>query len=199
MKVLLVFGGKSSEFEVSCASAASVIRNIMATFDQLVHGIATGINDILAPNKTIQIVNDEGEVEEIKVLDEENAPIGMDANATMGEALFNRKSTPRYTTTTLNVGQTDEYGNPILDGAGNPVTQTQTIRVYNEENPEDNYSLYTITEIEVNPEIIENYSMLPLSTIGNGGDFGYTGVNKMLLKLFHLFVFTVFKLATRKF
>ncbi len=28
MKVLLVFGGKSSEFEVSCASAASVIRNI---------------------------------------------------------------------------------------------------------------------------------------------------------------------------
>lgn len=28
MKVLLVFGGKSSEYEVSCASAASVIRNI---------------------------------------------------------------------------------------------------------------------------------------------------------------------------
>lgn len=28
MKVLLIFGGKSSEFEVSCASAASVIRNI---------------------------------------------------------------------------------------------------------------------------------------------------------------------------
>ena len=159
---------------------SSVIRNIMATFDQLVHGIATGINDILAPNKTIQVVNDDGELEEIKVLDEGNAPIGMDADATMGEALFNRKSTPRYTTKTMNVVQTDEYGNPILDGAGNPVTQAQTVRVYNEEDPEDNYSLYTITEIEINPQIVENYSKLPLSTNGNGGDFAYTGVMHQL-------------------
>ena len=29
----------------------------------------------------------------IKILDEENAPVGMDENSTVGEALFNRKST----------------------------------------------------------------------------------------------------------
>lgn len=155
---------------------SSVIRNIMATFDQLVHGIVTGINDILAPNKTVSVVNDAGELEEIQILDEENAPIGMDADATMGEALFNRKSTPRYTTKTLNVVQTDEYGNTLLDADGNPVVKEQTVRVYNEEDPEDNYSLFTITEVEVNPDIIENYSKLPLSTKGNGGDFAYTGV-----------------------
>ncbi len=155
---------------------SSVIRNIMATFDQLVHGIAIGINDILAPNKTIKVVNDDGEMEEISILNEDEAPIGMDADATMGEGLFNRKSTPRYTTKTMNVVQTDENGTILVDGDGNPITKVQTVRVYNEENPEDNYSLYTITEMEINQEIVENYSKLPLSNNGNGGDFAYTGV-----------------------
>ena len=156
---------------------SSVIRSIMATFDQLVHGIATSINDILAPNKTIQIVNDNGEIEEIKVLDEENAPIGMDANQTMGEGLFDRKSTERYTTKTVNVVQTDEDGNMT--------TVEKTLRVYNEEKAQDQYSLYTITEIEINQNIIENYSKLPLSTNGNGEDFAYTGVMQQLSEVWN--------------
>lgn len=164
---------------------SSVIRSMMATFDQLVHGIATSINDILAPNTTIKIVNDNGEVEQIRVLDEKNAPIGMDANQTMGEALFNRKSTDRYTTKTLNVIQTDANGNVIVDANGNPVTKEQTVRVYNEEDPEDQYSLFTVTEIEINQNIIENYSKLPLSINGNGEDFAYTGVMHQLSEVWN--------------
>ncbi len=155
---------------------SSPIRSVMATFDQLIHGIATGINDILSPNTTVTVVDENGETKTIKVLDEENAPVGMDANGTMGEALFNRMSVARYETKTLNVVKTDEDGNPLLDADGNVVTEEKTLRVYNEEDPDDNYSLYTITEVEINPEIIENYSKLPLSNSSNGGDFAYTGV-----------------------
>lgn len=164
---------------------SSVIRSMMATFDQLVHGVATSINDILAPNKTVQIINDNGEVEEVSILNEEIAPIGMDANQTMGEGLFSRKSTERYTTKTLNVVQTDANGNALVDDDGNLVTKEQTVRVYNEEDPEDQYSLFTITEIEINPNIIENYSKLPLSTNGNGEDFAYTGVMHQLSEIWN--------------
>lgn len=158
---------------------SSAIRSIMATFDQFVHGVVTGINDILSPNKEI-VVYDNGMPTKVTVLDEDNAPIGMDVNATMGEGLFNRKSTDRYTTQTLQVIKTDENGNFLYDENGALLTEEQTVRVYNEEDPEDNYSLYTITEIEINPKIIENYSILPLSTNGNGGDFAYTGVMHQL-------------------
>ncbi|MBQ3061715.1 MAG: flagellar hook-associated protein FlgK [Lachnospiraceae bacterium] len=159
---------------------SSVIRTIMATFDQLVHGVVTGINDILAPNKEVVTFDSGGTPIKITVLDEDKAPIGMDVNATMGEGLFNRKSMDRYTTQTLQIAKTDEKGNILTDADGNWIMEEKTVRVYNGENPDDNYSLYTITEIEINPKILENYSILPLSNNGNGGDFAYTGVMHQL-------------------
>lgn len=159
---------------------SSVIRTIMATFDQLVHGVVTGINDILAPNKEVVTFDSGGTPIKITVLDEDKAPIGMDVNATMGEGLFNRKSMDRYTTQTLQIAKTDEKGNILTDADGNWIMEEKTVRVYNVENPDDNYSLYTITEIEINPKILENYSILPLSNNGNGGDFAYTGVMHQL-------------------
>lgn len=150
----------------------SVIMTIQAQFDQLVHGVATMINDLLSPNveytfdaDTVVTLSDGTAVTytagtTIKIFDEANAPVGMDADKTSGIELFSRKSTPRYTDAVLPDG-------------------TQ-IRIYNEEDPMDNYSLYTLGEIEINQEILADKSKIPLNTNGGTGDFDIKTVEKII-------------------
>jgi flagellar hook-associated protein 1 FlgK len=47
----------------------------------------------------------------------------------------------------------------------------EMVRIYNDEDETDNYSLYTLGEIEVNPEILKDRSKLPLSKNSGTGDF----------------------------
>jgi len=139
----------------SCA-----VANVQAQFDQLIHGITTTLNDLFAPNKKMTIVNpDTGATETIMVLDEEKASIGNDLGKTMGEALFNRKSMNRYEEKT--VSYIDENGD----------TQTKKVKVYNEEDPDNNYSLFTLGEIEVNPAILKDSSKLPFNKNDDSGEF----------------------------
>lgn len=122
------------------------VNNIIAQFDQLIHGVVTSINDILCPNKEITL--NDGST--IKVLDEEKAGYGMgEDNRIQGTELFIRHTTPRYTEQTVT----------LADGT------TSTVMVYNEENPDDYLSLYTLGNIEVNDELIKNPSLLPLSNL----------------------------------
>lgn len=146
----------------------STIMTVMSQFDMLVHGIVTSINDILCPNKKITVVDDNGNHSEIYVLDEDKAPVGMDDDATKGEAIFNRKGVDRYTTVTVNVVTIDENGNSVV--------KPMEVRKYTEENKDSNYSLFTLGEIEMNSAILSDYSKIPLSENDNGGDFSYTGV-----------------------
>lgn len=135
----------------------SVIMTVQAQFDQLIHGVVTAINDVFAPNKEVTIEVSPGVTEKIYILDEENAPMGMDEpNYTIGEALFNRKSTDRYTV--QNVTIVNEDG----------TTETKSVKVYNKESKDDIYSLFTLGEIEVNPAITNNYSILPISANKSG-------------------------------
>lgn len=136
---------------------SSVIMTMQAQLDQLIHGIVTTINDVLCPNKEITAADGT----KYMVLDTENAPVGIDENATQGEALFNRNNMDRYT-------------KKVIDG--------ETYYVYNEENPEDIYSLYTVRQLEVNPDIIENLSKLPLSSNGGTGDYDLQTVQKLMEK-----------------
>lgn len=140
---------------------SSIVMSTQAQFDQLIHGIVTTINDILSPNK--EITEADGSV--IKVLDIENAPLGMDSNGTRGEALFVRKSMPRY-------GEEVTYQNENGD--------TVFTRIYNEEDPADNYSLFTLGEIEVNPAIMQNYSLIPLSSNTGSGDYDVETAKKLI-------------------
>jgi len=133
---------------------ASAIVCVQAEFDQLIHGIVTTINDILCPNK--EVVTADGET--ILIFDEENAPIGMDENGTPGEALFNRKSMERYEKTTA-----------IIEVDG--IFQEVEVWKYNEENASNNYSLFTLGEIEVNPNIMKDPSLIPLSSNDGTGDY----------------------------
>lgn len=100
---------------------------------------------------------DEGELDtgftlaDVRIWDEYNAGIGMDEDHTPREALFNRQYKDRYSETTVQV--TDEEGN----------TYDKTIWVYNEEEEDDPYSLYTIKQLVMNEEIEQNPSKIPLS------------------------------------
>lgn len=142
----------------------SVIMTIQSGFDRLIHGIVTTVNDILSPNKKVQLQDGS----EIWILDQDNAPVGMDSNKTMGEALFNRKSMSRYTLTDI-VIKNDKGENVPMEAY-----------VYNKENPEDNYSLFTLGEIEVNPNIMKNYSLIPLSANNGSGDYDIEAAQKLI-------------------
>jgi flagellar hook-associated protein 1 FlgK len=138
---------------------------VQSQFDQLIHGITTTINNILSPNKEVTL----SDGTKIKILDEANAPVGMDSENTMGEALFNRKSTARY-------GDPEEI--EILNEDG--TYETITARVYNEEDATDNYSLFTLGEIEVNPKILQDYSYIPLSSNTGSGDYDIQTASELL-------------------
>jgi flagellar hook-associated protein 1 FlgK len=144
---------------------SSVIMTVQAEFDQLIHGIVTQMNSVFSPNKEVTL--QDGTV--VHILDEENAPVGMDSNSTMGEGLFNRKSMDRYS-------EAQELD--IVNSEG--VNETITARVYNEEDPEDNYSLFTLGEIEVNPNVMQNYSLIALSSNTGTGDFDIAASEKLL-------------------
>ena len=143
---------------------SSIITAVQAQFDQLIHGITTMVNDILSPNKEVTL--SDGSV--IKILDEANAPVGMDKDKTMGEALFNRKSMARYTETDIEI----DNGDGSYD--------TVAAWVYNEEDASDNYSLFTLGEIEVNPNILKNYSYIPLSSNTGSGDYDIKAADQLL-------------------
>lgn len=136
-------------------------------------GMATVEEEVVITDegkRTMTYVNgelvDEGELDttftlaDVKIWDEYNAGIGMDEDNTPREGLFNRRYKDRYSETTVSV--TDEEGN----------TYDKTIWVYNEEDEDDPYSLYSINQLVMNEEIEQNPSKLPLSGNIYKGYFG---------------------------
>lgn len=147
------------DLEVYNASVgASVVMTVQSQLDTLIHGIVTQVNDILCPNVEIQVqqtdadgnvVTDGGGnpvMTTIKVLDEANALVGDDKNSTVGTELFSRRGTERYEKVT------------VIGADGNPIE----VYKYNEEDPEDAYSLYTVNELIVNPAVLKDPSTIPV-------------------------------------
>lgn len=145
----------------------SVVMTVQAQFDQLIHGIVTMINDTLSPNKEVTLADGS----KMKILDVEKAPVGMDSDREMGEALFTRKSMARYS---------DWEEIQIVNEDGE--IETISARIYIEEDPKDNYSLYTIGEIEVNPRVLQNKSLLPLMKNDKTGAFDIEVAQELLDK-----------------
>ncbi|MDO5154412.1 MAG: flagellar hook-associated protein FlgK [Eubacteriales bacterium] len=126
------------------------VSNIVAQFDQLIHGVITRINDILCPNKELTVLDENGNETTIHVLDEEKAGYGMGANnRVQGTELFLRMNVPRYV----------EQEVTLADGS------KQTYQVYNEEYADDFLTLYTLGNLEINDELIRNPSLLPLTNL----------------------------------
>lgn len=132
------------------------VNNIIAQFDQLIHGIATKINDILCPNKEITVEDPDGTRRTIKVLDVEKAGYGMgENNKFQGTELFKRNNVERYTTQTLRVVNED-----------GSITEME-VQVYNEEDPDSYLSLYALGNMTINDELLKNPSLLPLTNLIN--------------------------------
>lgn len=131
------------------------ISSLIAQFDQLIHGMVTKINDVLCPNTTITDVNGVS----YQILDTDKAGKGFgEGNEVQGTELFIRKGVERYEERTITV----------LGAGGAP--ETRTVRVYNEENPDDYYSLYTLGQIQVNDVLVKDPAMLPLTRV-NGEEY----------------------------
>lgn len=139
------------------------VSNIIAQFDQLVHGIVTKINDILCPNKEISIYAEDPDNpgtqiwQTIQVLDEEKAGYGMGGgdNKVQGTELFKRRTVDRYTEERVTVEDPDNPGS----------TMEITVKRFNEETEDqpDYLGLYTLGNLEINDELVKNPSLLPLS------------------------------------
>lgn len=167
------FGEEVKEYNLRLDS--SIVMSTQAKFDQLIHGIITTINDVLCPNRevtvpagtTVTLSNGDTYTYDkdtvIQILDEEKAPIA--SNGEAGIELFTRKSMPRYM---------DAQEITLDDGT------TITARIYNEESDKDNYSLYTLGEIAINPRILEDATLLPMNSNDGTGAFDIETAEKLI-------------------
>jgi flagellar hook-associated protein 1 FlgK len=128
-----------------------------AGIDRLFHYIATTMNDLLAPNitageaigltagNTMTATDAEGNVYTIdadtKILDAENCSVGTDHKLPPQE-LFTRLGTDRYTEVTGDDGK--------------------TYYLYNEESETDTAKMYCISGCEVNLNLLQEESLLPM-------------------------------------
>jgi len=131
-----------TEREYNKGIGKSVMLNIEAEFDQLIHNIVTAINDTICPNiglaSDISGVDENGNVVAFAagtlVLDEANCATGEDGEIPPRE-LFVRTGTERYTKV---------YGS---DG--------NTYYIYNEEDPTDTSKMYTVNSLNINDELMK--------------------------------------------
>lgn len=151
----------------------SILTKIETQFDVLIHNITTMINDILCPNSTVTAAaagtgtdangNTVNFGAGAKVLDVTNCLVGTDDEGTIGEELFARKGVSRYNVLTVAGPMTDANGNTITqettDANGNTVYK---LYLYNEEDPDELWTQYSIRDLEINDKILANYSILPV-------------------------------------
>ncbi len=93
-----------------------------------------------------------------RVLDEDNAIYGSDKELPPRE-LYSRRSLSRYSSFTVNYDM-DADGNVTVktDGSGK---YSKTLYLYNEEDKDDTDTMYTLGEIEVNHDLVENPQYIP--------------------------------------
>ncbi len=168
----------------------SILTKIETQFDVLIHNITTMINDILCPNIEVYGGKDDktgnmelplktdpntGDPIKYKILDVANCLVGTDDEGTIGEELFARKGISRYDVMTLDnqVYLTDNKGNLLYDNDNNLIPLAQETKdatgktvyklyVYNEEDPDELWTQYSIRDLEINDKILANYSILPV-------------------------------------
>lgn len=159
----------------------SSIMTIMAEFDQLINKIVEDINELLSPTRELtqadigtipatvydkdgnSLTGDDNPLKVgVRILDLKNAPYGKDENETQGTELFSRKNTDRY----IEYYASDGNG-AYLDKDGNRTENKEEAKkyyVYNYQSVFDLESLYSLTNLEVNPDVLSNNQLIPFNT-----------------------------------
>ncbi len=144
----------------------SVIMNVQAEFDQLIHNIATKINEILGTAAGVTTGNVTYKDENGQNVTLNNAQYCLaDSNGYMRKddgspiQMFVTNSGSGYKKVTLTGPLTDAAGNPVLDADGNPI-QSGDVWVYVPEDANDPSSLLTISNLQIDQELKQKPSML---------------------------------------
>ncbi len=127
------YGGTDAGGNKLMATSSSLVMNIQAEFDNLIHGIVTQINNILTGEKT--------------AIDAGGTPSYTD-KADCGLELFVRLGTGRY--------------EAVDDGAGN-ITY-EYVAEDTSGSPSDLSTMYTVSNIKINPELLKQPSLLSFVT-----------------------------------
>lgn len=133
----------------------SIMARTIANFDKLVNGIVEQINDVLSPTRedTVTYIDDNGITVTYtgRILDMDRTDYGKDSAKTPGSELFSRMYTERYTRVTG--------------------TDGSTYYLYNTENSFGGNSIYSITNLEVNPDVLQDFSVIPLNDADGKVDY----------------------------
>ena len=165
-----VYNGKNGNFV-----SQSVIMNVQAEFDQLIHNIATKVNDILAGAAGVTMGT-------VTYQDENGVTVNKKAQYCLADSngymrnddgspiqMFAKVSSEGYQKVTLTGPLLDAAGNPVKDADGNVIGNGDQVWVYVPEdpgspgdpsNPGNPASLYTITNLQIEPELMQKPSML---------------------------------------
>ena len=154
----------------------SILTRLEAQFDQLINGMINMINSVFCPEITLSslsgISGTDSEGQEVslqddksyKILDVVNCPVGADDDATVGNELFARTGIKRYTVINLD---SQVYSSEHVDAEGNEIglardngDGTFSLYVYNEEDEGDIATMYTLDNLQINGDILANYSLL---------------------------------------
>lgn len=154
----------------------SILTRIETQFDQLINGMVNMINSVFCPDihigdlDSISGVDENGNTLDLNsesgfdILDVNKCPVGADDESSVGNELFARTGTKRYTVVILD---SQIYSPSNVDADGNELglardngDGTFSLYVYNKENEDDISTLYTLSNLEINKDILANYSLL---------------------------------------
>ena len=141
----------------------SIIMNVQAEFDQLIHSMVTKVNEILA-NAAGVVKGDLTLADGTVLKDVQYCKSDPDGYLRMSDGspiqLFSKATTPGYTKVTVMEQVLDDDGNPVPDGNGGVMMQEVDYWVYNEEDPTQLNSQYTCGNLIIHPELMQQPSIL---------------------------------------
>ena len=127
------------------------MMNAQAELDQYIHNMVTQINNLFSPTTTIK--DDLGFTYTVW---DENGPYGS-SGTVPGEEMFVRDGVERYTEKVLYIGG-----------------EQKTVYVYNEEDPNEPETLYTLDSLTINPKLLDDETLLPHLTRNGSVNFTLT-------------------------